>query len=551
MDRREEHREPAAEAAKEELPPPTHVGALLHVLLMGAAIAFTISSTVVYWVRSYQPGTTIQIDLWQVWVITPSGTSVTPIDNQCNELAYRVETGESFAIISCVVAAAAFGFGLVTLRTGRLWLVSLILSAALMGTAIICWAVVLRVYLEPYCLGESFKDLGFDLGPGAYLMVLASIVALLSIIVLLVDPAWPATRAGRRQLTSFVLALAGLVSTLFCALGCGLPVWKYRVSNTVAFEVAIWKTNNNGTVVDNSSLGCYDLVDMWRAAAAFSIASAVLSAGVLLVGVARFFKVVPVVPAFVIGGVTSLTTLITWAVLTNIWYRQFCPGTPSYEQQYFIRLPAYGFFVASFTVVLLATLFVVWASVANHGPETAFRPMDVGLLLSVFCAALFGVICMPFQFFEDFLPSPAYARVFLWYVDVVDANGNFTHFSNLYVYFGCYDLDKMIKAVRYVQLVGVLFAGAALLFAFMIFRAPRLRVVVLIANYFACGLYGLALLLWIIAYNNVFCSGTSITDQGFSVSTGGALQIIGFLCTLYGAFVPCAEAMLGSREPAP
>jgi hypothetical protein len=38
---------------------------------------------------------------------------------------------------------------------------------------------------------------------------------------------------------------------------------------------------------------------------------------VLLVGVARFFKVVPVVPAFVIGGVTSLTTLITWAVLTN------------------------------------------------------------------------------------------------------------------------------------------------------------------------------------------------------------------------------------------
>jgi hypothetical protein len=105
--------------------------------------------------------------------------------------------------------------------------------------------------------------------------------------------------------------------------------------------------------------------------------------------------------------------------------------------------------------------------------------------------------------------------------------------------------------VRYVQLVGVLFAGAALLFAFMIFRAPRLRVVVLIANYFACGLYGLALLLWIIAYNNVFCSGTSITDQGFSVSTGGALQIIGFLCTLYGAFVPCAEAMLGSREPAP
>ena len=524
MDRREEHREPAAEAAKEELPPPTHVGALLHVLLMGAAIAFTISSTVVYWVRSYQPGTTIQIDLWQVWVITPSGTSVTPFDNQCNELACRVETGESFAIISCVVAAAAFGFGLVTLRTGRLWLVSLILSAALMGTAIICWAVVLRVYLEPYCLGESFKDLGFDLGPGAYLMVLASIVALLSIIVLLVDPAWPATRAGRRQLTSFVLALAGLVSTLFCALGCGLPVWKYRVSNAVAFEVAIWKTNNNGTVVDNSSLGCYDLVDMWRAAAAFSIASAVLSAGVLLVGVARFFKVVPVVPAFVIGGVTSLTTLITWAVLTNIWYRQFCPGTPSYEQQYFIRLPAYGFFVASFTVVLLATLFVAWASIAHRSQETTFPKVNVGLFFAAFSAAFFGVVAMTQAFSQ--LDNGGQTNVFLWYVDVVDANGNFTHFSNLYVYFGCYDLDKMIKAVRYVQLVGVLFAGAALLFALMIFRAPRLRVVVLIANYFACGLYGLALLLWIIALRSSnFCGGmVSISDQGYAVSSGAALH---------------------------
>jgi hypothetical protein len=166
-------------------PWPIHAWALIHVILMGTAIAFTISSTVVYWMGWSILDYSITIDLWHASASLPEESGVTSTtDSKCDTFNRSFAAAEAFAIISCVVAAAAFGFGLVTLRTGRLWLVSLILGAALMGTAIICWAVVLSTYTQSFCGSESFKDLGFDLGPGLYLMVAASITGCLSIIAL-------------------------------------------------------------------------------------------------------------------------------------------------------------------------------------------------------------------------------------------------------------------------------------------------------------------------------------------------------------------------------
>ena len=386
-------------------------------------------------------------------------------------------------------------------------------------------------------------------------MFATTVLSPMAVAGLFFDPPLCKSKEERRRRSSMIFAFLSFSSMLLCSIGCGVAVWKYRTpTNEFIAEVSIWTTITNGTRTYNFDIDCYDLSSLWKAAGSFSIASAILSGCCVVIGMGRFFKLVSVIPAMVLGGVTSLTTLVTWAVLTHIWYTRFCNAMQTYEQSFFIRTPGYGFFVASFAAVLIGTLMVTYASIRNRTEKTTFPWQNVVLFLTTMSAVLFGLVAMPTVFFEITpVSGNSYQQIFLWYANVQAPDNTFTHWPNLSIFFNCDQLAELIKAVRYVQLVGVLFAGTALLFAFTIFRAPRLRVAVLIANYFACGLYGLALLLWIIALRSSnFCGGmVSISDQGYAVSSGAALQIIGFLFTLYGAFVPCAEAMLGSREPAP
>jgi hypothetical protein len=358
------------------------------------------------------------------------------------------------------------------------------------------------------------------------------------------DPALPRTNVQVRRVTATIFTIASFISMMLCAIGCGVAVWRYNdISTGVITEISIWKVVSSGSTTATFDIACGNLSYYFKTAAGFSIASAILSLFCLIFGLLRMCVKLPAFILFVCGGITSLTTLITWAVLTNMWYARFCNAMSSYEQSFYIRMPGYGFFVTSFSVIFLATVLVVVGSIKNGKAETKYPARSIILVATIFLSALFGIVAMPTAFFNNVdqnnTGTVVYTRIYLWGVKSQDATYFYTETDDIAGFFGCNSLAAIIKGARYLQLCGAIIATAATVAALVIFKSPKWRYGVIVLNDIACALYGTALLLWIIIFQQKFCNAQSLADVGLSVSTGAALQIVGFAMTLYGVVFPC------------
>jgi hypothetical protein len=521
-------------------------GIHLFLILVGGVVGMIIAATSTYWFRSYQPGIyggTTEYYLYQVVTQDP-GASVIQITDLCDGAAQRIQASYVFSIISSIVIGVSFAFGVVALIVGpgKFRTTAWILAAVVILTTLISWTLAIRVYLQPYCTYLSLKDQGYDLGPGPFLSFLSTVFLIPAVLVAIFDPPLPRTKDEVRFVASTFFMLSGFISTLFCSLGSGITIWKYRDLNNDVTEVSIWKTITPNSNNSNFDINCYDLDKLFKAAAAFAVTSSGLSLACWIIGFVRMFRKISILVPLILGGLTSLTTLITWAILTNIWYRQFCPSMPSYEQSFFIRTPGYGFFVAAFCEIFFSTLVVVYGCIKNRQPETTFPARDVILMVTTFLSALFGTVCMPLRFFtllSDSSFTDSYQRIYLWFVDVRDASNNFTHYSNLQEFFNCESETLTIKAVRYLQLSGVVFATVGTIASFVMFKLPKWRYLVLVFNYCAFVLYTSAMVLWIVVYDAAICNSTSVSNQGFGIDVGAAIQMLGWMATIYGVVYPC------------
>jgi len=157
--------------------------------------------------------------------------------------------------------------------------------------------------------------------------------------------------AGNKLGATVFTACAFIAFVLFVI---GTPEPFYSNGST---HQTLWagKTPGGSTSAATEFSGCPSLKTRFQAMEAFSIISIAFSLGCLIVGILGVVGVVvPRVPGGVLAILTSISSVIVWAIAANLHNQSYCGGTfsaYSYDA-------GFGLFVTGWCVITLAVILV-------------------------------------------------------------------------------------------------------------------------------------------------------------------------------------------------
>ena len=335
-----------------------------------AALALLIIGTTLPWMyRDYVLGAvsyTTTVSLWETKTQGSDGTVVitTVIDNGCDKYTEYVRTAQAFAVGAIIVAGLGLLVGLGARFAGKS-LKPLGVVAALFAfvAALVAWAVMARVYYQTFCAQPSYDAQRFYVSSGAGVFITGWVLTLVAFVVALRDVRVPKVLPAEAvdKFVAVIFTFLAFATLAFVIVATPISFISKWTSATTEERITLWYkyTYVDGDQVskdDVTESTCGDLSKYMRFGQSFAIISIGLALLALVAGLLAVAGKFGKKALLIFGFGAALAAFITLASQLAVYYKTFCSGSPSFDEQKYHRDAGLALFAAAGCAMVFAFL---------------------------------------------------------------------------------------------------------------------------------------------------------------------------------------------------